>query len=123
MDGLRAILFLACLLCLYFAPALAAARRGHHNTRAIFVLNLLLGWTLLGWVAALVWSVAVPAPHHIAPVVPRAFPILEVAPPEPLPLDLPYPDDGWRAFWWGVLYVVLVLGAVTGLIYLLGSTL
>ena len=40
----------------YFIPALNAWSRNHHNTGAIFVLNLMLGWTVLGWVAALVWS-------------------------------------------------------------------
>ena len=36
-------------------PGIAGARR-HHQTGAILVLNLLLGWTLLGWIAALVWA-------------------------------------------------------------------
>jgi hypothetical protein len=27
---------------------------------AIFVLNLLLGWTLLGWIGSLVWSCTAP---------------------------------------------------------------
>lgn len=43
-------------LC-YFIPALIASRRKHHQRTAIFLLNLLLGWTFLGWVGALVWSV------------------------------------------------------------------
>lgn len=42
---------------IYLLPALIAAKRGHHNANAIFALNLLLGWTFLGWVGALVWSV------------------------------------------------------------------
>jgi Superinfection immunity protein len=32
-------------------------RRHHRNAAAIFLINLLLGWTVLGWIAALVWSV------------------------------------------------------------------
>ncbi len=44
------------LAALYFLPSLIAKLRGHHSTGAIFVLNLLLGWTFLGWVGALVWS-------------------------------------------------------------------
>jgi Superinfection immunity protein/Putative peptidoglycan binding domain len=40
----------------YFLPALIAASRHHHNAMAIFALNLLLGWTVLGWIAALIWS-------------------------------------------------------------------
>jgi hypothetical protein len=43
-------------LLFYFLPAFIAGMRGHQNAAAIFVLNLLLGWTFLGWVAALVWA-------------------------------------------------------------------
>jgi len=41
---------------LYFLPTIIAANRGHSNTGAIFVLNLLAGWTFLGWVLSLVWA-------------------------------------------------------------------
>ncbi len=43
---------------LYFLPWLAALGRGHRNATGIFVLDLLLGWTLLGWVVAMVWAVS-----------------------------------------------------------------
>lgn len=41
---------------LYFLPAIVAGNRRHHQAAAIFFLNLLLGWTVLGWIAALVWA-------------------------------------------------------------------
>jgi hypothetical protein len=41
---------------LYFIPTFMAAIRSHRNGLAIFALNLLLGWTLVGWIGALVWS-------------------------------------------------------------------
>lgn len=41
---------------LYLIPAFVAGLRGHHNAGAIAALNILLGWTFLGWVGALVWS-------------------------------------------------------------------
>lgn len=44
------------LLTLYFVPSLVAVSRKHHNEGAIFLLNLLLGWTFIGWVVALVWA-------------------------------------------------------------------
>ena len=53
------VLFVAALL-LYFLPSLIASGRHHHNHVAIFVLNLLLGWTFLGWVIALVWAFTEP---------------------------------------------------------------
>lgn len=43
-------------LAIYFIPFLLALVRGHPDTLAIFVLNILLGWTFVGWVLALVWS-------------------------------------------------------------------
>ncbi|WP_025733324.1 superinfection immunity protein [Carnimonas nigrificans] len=43
-------------LIAYFIPTVIAFMRGHKNRIAIFLLNLLLGWTFLGWVASLVWS-------------------------------------------------------------------
>ena len=50
------ILLSAGALVIYFVPTIVARLRHHHQRAAIFVLNLFLGWTLLGWVAALVWS-------------------------------------------------------------------
>jgi hypothetical protein len=44
------------LLALYFAPTIVAAVRKHHNAVAIWALNLLLGWTVIGWIASLVWA-------------------------------------------------------------------
>ena len=49
----------AVFIALYFLPGFVAAMRGHHNVAAIVVLNLFLGWTLLGWVVALVWAMTV----------------------------------------------------------------
>lgn len=42
---------------LYVLPAFIAALRRHHNAGAITMMNILLGWTVLGWIAALIWSV------------------------------------------------------------------
>jgi hypothetical protein len=53
---MEVLLFFALLILVYLAPAFIASARGHHQTMAIFVLNLFLGWTLLGWVGALVWA-------------------------------------------------------------------
>jgi uncharacterized membrane protein YhaH (DUF805 family) len=44
------------LMAAYFFPTIVAGLRRHHNEGAIFVLNLLLGWTFVGWVASLVWG-------------------------------------------------------------------
>lgn len=49
-------LFGAGAILLYVLPGVIAVRRRHPNATAIVALNLLLGWTFLGWVAALVWA-------------------------------------------------------------------
>ena len=38
----------------YFLPWLIALGRKKRNTGAIFILNLFLGWTVIGWIGALV---------------------------------------------------------------------
>lgn len=43
-------------LALYFVPSFIAVNKNKRNKNAIFALNLLLGWTFVGWVVALVWS-------------------------------------------------------------------
>lgn len=45
------------IFAVYFLPGFIALARDHKNKIAIFLLNLLLGWTVLGWVSSLVWSV------------------------------------------------------------------
>ena len=47
-------LFIA--LVLYIMPTVIAYLRKHRNIWPIFILNLFLGWTFLGWLASLLWS-------------------------------------------------------------------
>lgn len=56
-DPLAAILIVLVLALVYFLPSVVAYSRAHKNKVAIFFLNLLAGWTFIGWVAAFVWSV------------------------------------------------------------------
>jgi hypothetical protein len=46
----------------YFLPWLVALGRGKANTVSIFLLNLFLGWTLVGWVVSLVWATTQDSP-------------------------------------------------------------
>ncbi|OGQ28976.1 MAG: hypothetical protein A2321_01055 [Omnitrophica WOR_2 bacterium RIFOXYB2_FULL_45_11] len=50
------LLLVVLIFAFYFLPTLIAFLRQHKNKPAIFLLNLLLGWTVLGWVVSLVWS-------------------------------------------------------------------
>ena len=53
MDEGSGFLILLFLGALYFLPTIAAYSRSHHQAGAILVINLFLGWTLIGWVIAL----------------------------------------------------------------------
>lgn len=56
-------IFLLTLIALaaYLIPAAVALSRGHRQTTPIVVLNIVFGWTGLGWIAALVWGLSGPA--------------------------------------------------------------
>jgi len=60
------------LAMLYFIPTITAFQRKHPSKEAISVLNLLLGWTFIGWVAAMVWAVNVPAKVRVPVAPPQA---------------------------------------------------
>ena len=50
------LIFSIVLFAIYFLPSLVAVERNHKQATPIGILNLFLGWTLLGWVGALVWA-------------------------------------------------------------------
>ena len=51
------IVLLSLCLAIYILPLLIATAIDHKNRIAIGLLNLFLGWTGLGWLAALIWAV------------------------------------------------------------------
>ncbi|HJT69287.1 MAG TPA: superinfection immunity protein [Terriglobales bacterium] len=50
---------------LYFLPTIIAFARSKRDAVSILVLNLLLGWTAIGWVIALVWALKQDVPVAI----------------------------------------------------------
>ncbi|NYF80826.1 superinfection immunity protein [Granulicella arctica] len=54
---------LSILTLMYFLPTIVAANRGHGVT-GILLLNLLFGWTGIGWFALMLWAI-LSAPHYI----------------------------------------------------------
>lgn len=64
---LAAASFFAAAPALYLLPTIEAWLRGHTNRAAVAALNVLLGWTLIGWVVALVWALRRPEPVTLAP--------------------------------------------------------
>ncbi|WP_144143629.1 superinfection immunity protein [Paraburkholderia sp. BCC1884] len=43
-------------LALYLTPAIIADARNREDAFALTMVNILLGWTVIGWFAALVWA-------------------------------------------------------------------
>ena len=63
-------LIILVLMFLYLVPTFIAAARHRQNRIMIFNVNLLIGWTLIGWIVALVWSLSgtqLPLPHLFLP--------------------------------------------------------
>jgi hypothetical protein len=48
---------------LYFLPSLIA--RDKKDFMGIFLVNFFLGWTLIGWVVALIWACAADRPAYL----------------------------------------------------------
>ena len=53
MDGLVLMAILGLIL---FLPTVIANVRHHHNSAAIFLVNLFFGWTVVGWLIAFIWA-------------------------------------------------------------------
>lgn len=51
-----ATLLLIVAVLVYFVPGITASTAKHKNSSAIWALNFLLGWTVLGWVGAFIWA-------------------------------------------------------------------
>ena len=52
MYLLCAVIYVGC----YLIPSLIAAIRNHRRFTFILLLNLFAGWTVIGWIAALIWA-------------------------------------------------------------------
>jgi len=56
MEALILVLLLISVL-LYFTPWLIGLNRGVNSCVGLFFVNLLLGWSIIGWVGCLLWAV------------------------------------------------------------------
>jgi cytochrome c biogenesis protein CcdA len=53
---MEAFVFVIFIAAIYFIPSIVAISRDHPSKGAVIILNILLGWTFIGWVVAIVWS-------------------------------------------------------------------
>jgi len=56
LEFLTTMFLTILVLVIYFLPGIIALHRWHNNGTPILVCNLFLGWTFLGWVGSLIWS-------------------------------------------------------------------
>jgi len=73
--------FFLASVALYFLPTLIGVSRHKTNLVGIFLVNFFLGWSIIGWVIALVWAVSTERVDQMAyaPGMPPA------PPPQPQP--------------------------------------
>jgi hypothetical protein len=45
------------IIVAYFIPSIVGFASDKRSAPGIFVLNIFTGWTLIGWVASLIWAV------------------------------------------------------------------
>ena len=48
------------LVILYFVPFMVAAARDHDSYIAVLIVNTLVGWTGIGWIACFAWAALTP---------------------------------------------------------------
>lgn len=56
--GVIALLLVLAAAAVYYIPTYVAADRDHPSLVEILLLNLLLGWTVVGWFGALWWAMS-----------------------------------------------------------------
>lgn len=56
IPSLMPFMIVGVVIAAYFAPSFVAYMRNHNNRHAICCMNVLLGWTVVFWVACLIWS-------------------------------------------------------------------
>lgn len=63
----------AVLAGLYFLPTIIAASRKVANVGSVAVINVLLGWTLIGWVVAMAMAARSVTPRTVSRVCPHCL--------------------------------------------------
>jgi uncharacterized membrane protein len=51
-------MYIFLIILIYFIPTISAYSRKKTNASSILILNLFLGWTIIGWIVSLVWAVS-----------------------------------------------------------------
>jgi hypothetical protein len=81
-DTAGAIVWGVLIFFTYFGPTFVGWRKP--NAFTIFVMNLFLGWTLVGWIVALVWALRADPPAKRAISPPQIAPAIATSPAQPV---------------------------------------
>lgn len=84
-------------LGLYFLPTIIGANRKVVNIGSVFAINLLLGWTLIGWAVALAMALRTNPPYAYPQVMAQPMEPHQAAPP---PGWYPDPSGSGQQLWW-----------------------
>jgi hypothetical protein len=55
-DTATTAVLLAVIALLYLLPTILAYGRDHAHRQALALVNLLFGWTLIGWIGVFLWA-------------------------------------------------------------------
>lgn len=59
LGGIVSIIFMIIIfvggIYIYLLPTTLAYKKWHRNKNAIYITNVFLGWTMIGWIACLIW--------------------------------------------------------------------
>ena len=56
LGNTTAILMVLAIVVIYMLPTLIAFGREHPRRQDVALVNILLGWTLIGWIAVFLWA-------------------------------------------------------------------
>lgn len=56
LGSTSTVLMLLAIVVIYLLPTLIAFGREHPRRQDLAVANILLGWTLIGWIAVFLWA-------------------------------------------------------------------
>jgi hypothetical protein len=56
MTGVVEMIYFTAFVMLYFTPSIVAFYRAKPSRFGIAFLNLIAGWTMIGWIAAFIWA-------------------------------------------------------------------
>ena len=55
-DSTTTAIILGAILLLYILPTILAFGRDHPHRQSLALVNILFGWTLVGWVGVFLWA-------------------------------------------------------------------